>query len=65
MTVTITTITITIIISSSCIIMISLSTTIAIFISDGEPADPGYSAEGGAVDGGVQWIGVVLYNKLV
>ena len=25
----------------------------------------GYSAEGGAVDGGAQWIGVVLYSKLV
>ena len=25
----------------------------------------GYSAEGGAVGGGVQWIGVVLYGKIV
>ena len=25
----------------------------------------GYSAEGGAVGGGVQWIGVASYNKLV
>ena len=29
------------------------------------PDNVGYSAEGGAVDGGVQWIGVVLYSKLV
>ena len=25
----------------------------------------GYSAEGGAVGGGWQWMGVVLYSKLV
>ena len=25
----------------------------------------GYSSKGGAVGGGVQWMGVVLYNKLV
>ena len=28
-------------------------------------SNSGYSAEGGAVDGGVQWIGVVSCSKLV
>ena len=27
--------------------------------------EPGYSAEGGAVGGGVQWMGVELYSDIV
>ena len=33
---------------------------------EGEPSkEDGHSLQGGAVGGGLQWMGVVLYSKLV